>query len=52
MRGRVAEAVEIDRWFVSLRKRDPGSLIDDANFERTYTDYQGPTTPFDWSLPG
>ena len=51
-RGRVTEAVEIDRWFASLRKRDPGSLIDDANFERAYADYQGPTTPFDWSLLG
>jgi len=51
-RGRIAEAVAIDRQFDPLRRRDPGSLIDDGGFQRTLADYQGGTTPFDWSTLG
>ena len=51
-RGRVAEALALDRGFAPLRRADPGSLLDDGGFDRALADYQGRGTPFDWTLLG
>ena len=50
IRGRVDEAVALDRPFASLRHLDRNSLLDDGDFQRSLADYQGASTPFDWTL--
>ncbi|MEO5640528.1 MAG: O-antigen ligase family protein [Sphingomicrobium sp.] len=49
-RGRLAEALMLDRPFQHERKPDQGSLLDDGDFNRTQRDYQSLGTPFDWLI--
>ena len=49
-RGDFGRAWSLYEPLARFMKRDPGSLIDDGDFNRTTAQYQSDATPFDWQM--